>query len=188
MTVSSVEHKQRFLSQTAAVCQSYNGSQWDSRLWVKKTYTYKTKLNPAARDDTLRSKDTKRTSVQETEQYLYRFLPLIRRMVQLSWVRSQQLARDGINNEWHTRNRSLPRMRLLCQSMLTRNTPDVVNALRTAVHYGRFGFVCVCCFDSQSRESHWLTLYDWQTAAVWVKKSLCSTEETKSPTSWMPWG
>ncbi len=59
--VSSVEHKRRFLTQTVAVCQSYNGSQWYSQLWErKKTYTYKTKLNPAARDDTLRSKDTKR--------------------------------------------------------------------------------------------------------------------------------
>ncbi len=27
--VSSVEHKQRFLNQTVAVCQSYNVSQWD---------------------------------------------------------------------------------------------------------------------------------------------------------------
>ncbi len=44
-------------------------------------------------------------------------------------------------------------------------------------------------FFSQSREYHWLTLYDWQTAAVWVKNLLlCSTEETKSPTSWMPLG
>ncbi len=59
--VSSVEHKGRFLTQTVAVCQSYNGSQWYSRLWEKKkSYTDKTKLNPAARDDTLRSKDTKR--------------------------------------------------------------------------------------------------------------------------------
>ncbi len=62
--VSSVEHKRRCLTQTIAVCQSYNGSQWDSRLWEKKkkTYTDKTKLNPAARDDTLRSKDTKRSA------------------------------------------------------------------------------------------------------------------------------
>ncbi len=34
--VSSVEHKQRFLIQTVAVCQSYNGSQWDPRFWEKK--------------------------------------------------------------------------------------------------------------------------------------------------------
>ncbi len=50
--VSSVDHKRRFLSQTVVVCQSYNGSQWYSRaLREKKTYTDKTKLNPAARDD-----------------------------------------------------------------------------------------------------------------------------------------
>ncbi len=30
--VSSVEHKRRFLTQTIAVCQSYNVSQWDPRL------------------------------------------------------------------------------------------------------------------------------------------------------------
>ncbi len=43
--VSSVEHKRRFLTQTVAVCQSYNGSQWDPRLESKKkTYT-ETKLN-----------------------------------------------------------------------------------------------------------------------------------------------
>ncbi len=47
--VSSVEHKQRFLTQTVAVCQSYNGIQWDSRLWEEN------KLNPVARDNTLRS-------------------------------------------------------------------------------------------------------------------------------------
>ncbi len=34
--VSSVEHKQRCLTQTIAVCQSYNVSQWYSRLWEKK--------------------------------------------------------------------------------------------------------------------------------------------------------
>ncbi len=37
--VSSVEHKRRFLTQTVAVCQSYNGSQWDSRLWESKKHT-----------------------------------------------------------------------------------------------------------------------------------------------------
>ncbi len=73
--VSSLEHKQRFLTRTVAVCQSYNGSQWDSGLWEKKkTYTDKTKLNPVARDDTHWGlKTQKYQSVQETEQYLYRF-------------------------------------------------------------------------------------------------------------------
>ncbi len=36
--VSSVEHKQRFLTRTVAVCQSYNGSQWYSRLWERKKH------------------------------------------------------------------------------------------------------------------------------------------------------
>ncbi len=49
-----------------------------------------------------------------------------------------------------------------------------------------FGFVGVCFFYSQSRGSHWLPLYDWQTGTV-KNLCLCSTEETKSPTSWMPW-
>ncbi len=31
-----VEPKQRFLTQTVAVCQSYNGSQWDPRVWETK--------------------------------------------------------------------------------------------------------------------------------------------------------
>ncbi len=59
--VSSVEHKQRFLTQTFAVCQSYNASQWD----LIKT-----------RND---------RSVQETEQDSYSVLPLVRP----SWARSQ---------------------------------------------------------------------------------------------------
>ncbi len=56
--VSSVEHKQRFLTQTSVVCQSYNVSQWGSE---QKTYTDKTKLNPAVCGNTLRSKDMKRS-------------------------------------------------------------------------------------------------------------------------------
>ncbi len=37
--VSSVEHKLRFLTQTGAVCQSYNGSQWDPWIWETKKHT-----------------------------------------------------------------------------------------------------------------------------------------------------
>ncbi len=45
--VSSVEHKQRFLTQTVAVCQSYNGSQWDPRLWEsKKNIHRQNKIKP----------------------------------------------------------------------------------------------------------------------------------------------
>ncbi len=89
--VSSVEHKQRFLTRTVAVCQSYNGSQWYSRLWErKKTYTDKTKLNPAARGDTLRSKDTKRSvCARNWTVFISVFLPLIRRPVQMSRARHE---------------------------------------------------------------------------------------------------
>ncbi len=38
--VSSAEHKQRFLTQTVAVCQSYNGSQWDPRRDDAFTFTF----------------------------------------------------------------------------------------------------------------------------------------------------
>ncbi len=51
-------------------------------------------------------------------------------------------------------------------------------------------WICLCMFFySQRFCAHWLPLNDWQTATVWVKNlRLCSTEEIKSPTSWMPWG
>ncbi len=94
--VSSVEHKRRVLTQTVAVCQLYNGSQWDSRLWEKKNIHRQNQIK------TLRLvmihwglKTRNNRSVQETEQYLYSFLPLMHRTVQLSWARSQQPARDA---------------------------------------------------------------------------------------------
>ncbi len=64
--VSSVDHKIRFLTQTVAVCQSYNnininniimsvnGTQGFEKQTKNKLYTGKSKLNPEARDDTLR--------------------------------------------------------------------------------------------------------------------------------------
>ncbi len=58
--VSSVEHKQRCLTQSVSVCQSYNDTQWDSRLWEREKKC-QTQIKPAARDDTLRPKDTKRS-------------------------------------------------------------------------------------------------------------------------------
>ncbi len=69
--VSSVEHKRKFLTQTVADCQSYNVTQWYLWLWEKKqTYTDQTKWNPAARDDTLRSKDTKRSCKKQNSIYI----------------------------------------------------------------------------------------------------------------------
>ncbi len=44
--VASVEHKRRFLTQTVAVCQSYNGSQWDPRLWEKKNIHRQNQIKP----------------------------------------------------------------------------------------------------------------------------------------------
>ncbi len=101
---------------------------------------------------------------------------------------------------WSTAMSNCPEQH--ASTMLMRHGPAVVNALRTVGHYSgsevkndinTVQFLaqtdCFDCFDSQSRGSHWLPLYDWQTATVWVKYlCLCSTEETKSPTSWMPWG
>ncbi len=54
----------------------------------KKTYTDQTKLNPIHWGVKTRNE----RSVQETEQYLYCFLPLIRRTVQLSCTFTQQPA------------------------------------------------------------------------------------------------
>ncbi len=38
--VSSVEHKQRFLTQSVAVFQSYNGSQWAQNIWEKQKHAH----------------------------------------------------------------------------------------------------------------------------------------------------
>ncbi len=87
--VSSVEYKQRFLTQSVAVCQSYNGSQWDSRLWETKNIHRQNQNKPPARDDTSRSKDTKRlVCARNWAVFISFFLPLIPRMIQLSWARS----------------------------------------------------------------------------------------------------
>ncbi len=53
--ISSVGHKQRFLTQTVAVCQSYNASKWAQNLWELNKHAHNFKLNPAACDDTLMS-------------------------------------------------------------------------------------------------------------------------------------
>ncbi len=141
--VSSVEHKRRFLTQTVAVCQSYKGSQWDSRLWEKKTtYTDKTKLNPAARDNTLRSKDTKRSVCARNW------------TVFISYFTSDPP-----------------------------HCPTVLNAVTTAGAWRVFFFLLYG--ESQTYKSRRRR----RRIMVWVKSlSLCSTEETKSPTSRMPLG
>ncbi len=113
------------------------------------------------------SYDTKR-SVQELNSiYISFFLPLIHRNVQLSWARSQQLVRDasmcsGIVDA--------------CAEAHYSTMPEHIAASHTGC--------CECTHGSD-----WLPLYVWQTAMVWVKNlCLCSTEETKSPTSGCPRG
>ncbi len=69
------KHKGRFLTQTVAVYQVYNGSQWDSRLWEREKHT-QTKPNETLRLVTRHwcVKTRNNRFVQETEQYLYRSL------------------------------------------------------------------------------------------------------------------
>ncbi len=59
--VSSVEHKQIFLTVTVAIISNIMAVNGTHVLREKKTYTDKTKLNPAACGDTLMSKDTKQS-------------------------------------------------------------------------------------------------------------------------------
>ncbi len=72
--VSSVEHKQRYLTQTVAVSHI---------MAVNGTHGFESQNNRNNR------------SVQETEQYLYHFLPLIHHNIQLSWACSQQPVHDA---------------------------------------------------------------------------------------------
>ncbi len=46
--VSSVEHKRKFLTQTVAVCPTYNGCQWYSRLWEKKNIHRQNQIKPCS--------------------------------------------------------------------------------------------------------------------------------------------
>ncbi len=76
--VSSVEHKPRFLTQTIAVCQSYNGSQWDSRFERQKN------IKPC---DSWRYIEVLRHKTiglcKKLKSICMMFLPLIHRNVQL---------------------------------------------------------------------------------------------------------
>ncbi len=167
--ISSVEHKQRLLTRTVAVCQSYNVSQWDPRLWeTKKTYTDKTKLNPVAHDNTMKSYDTKQSVCARNWTVFISFITSDSRVFTTSgaWQKYCLVScTDRLFRVWRP------------QCIVTSHRFNLVLS------------VYVFCFVSQSRGSHWLTLYDWQTATVRVNNlRLCSTEEIKSPTSWMPSG
>ena len=65
----------------------YNACQWSQNLWErKKTCTEKSKLNPAACDDTLMCKDTKRSVCARNWTVFICFFKLL----ELSWALSQQ--------------------------------------------------------------------------------------------------
>ncbi len=142
-------------------------------------------------------------TVQETEQYLYIFWPLIHRTVQLSWARSQQPVHDASSSCFTVDLRLLNTLpppisqmdsavdqryntiQILC-NLLHRG---IVSCLKTSMYrhepQGLIWF-CLCMFYSLSKPRVPLTAIIW----LWRDKNLhlCSTEETNSPTSWMPWG
>ncbi len=64
--------------------------------------------------------------------------------------------------------------------------------LNVSSRAARFNLVLsVCFFFSQSRESHLLSLYDWQTATVWVKKNFVCVllkKQSHLHLGWMPLG
>ncbi len=64
-------------------------------LRVKKTIHRQNQIKPCGSWWYIEVCSRNNQPVQETEQYLYNFLPLIHHNVQLSWVRSQQPARDA---------------------------------------------------------------------------------------------
>ncbi len=103
--VSSVEHKRRFLTQTVAVCQSYNVSKWYSRLWEKKHTHRQNQIKPCGSWRYIEVLRHKTIGLCKKLNSIYiTVLPLIHRNVQLSWARSQQPARDasksGIVDAW----------------------------------------------------------------------------------------
>ncbi len=114
--VSSVEHNEDFFTQTVAVCQSYNGSQWDSRLWESKNIHRQNQIKHCGSWHWgLKTRNNQ--SVQETEQYLYHFLPLDPPQcptvlsvfttsgawrVNVLWHRRRMRGSD-LNNEWRIR-------------------------------------------------------------------------------------
>ncbi len=151
--VSSVKHKQRFLTQTIAVCHSWRMRK-QSKQWVTYSVT-----------DRFRS-------------FVYYARARWRITRRLLWTRSGQLDKFGgseVNNFFKYCSVS-------CTERLFR-------ILRPQYIVTSVYVLCVCfCFTLKAvGPIDWH--YDWQTATGWVKNlRWCSTEETKSPTSWMTLG
>ncbi len=193
----------------------------------EKTYTDKTKLNPAARDDTLRSKDTKRSVCARNWTVFISFFtsdpphcPTVLSAVTTAgaWHVFFLLYGESQTNKCITAT-------YLSNGPLTLSTISIrrvgirtvgqcsgsevkndINTVRFLAQTNRFvsldlnvssraaGFnlvlsVYVCFFFSQSLESHWLPLYDWQTATVWVKNFVCVILKKQSHLHLgCPWG
>lgn len=79
-----------------------------------------------------------------------------------------------------------------CVTVVCLSDPSYYHQWVTAASlYHAALYVATLCvyvfFDSQSHDSYSFPLYNWQTAMVCVRNlCLCSTKETKPPTSWMP--
>ncbi len=169
------KHKQRFLTQTVAVCQSYNVRQWYSRLWEKQTYTDKTKWNPAARDDTLRSKDTE-WSVCARNWTVFK----------LFFFYLWSAAPSNCSELVHTTAGAWRVIFLLyggSQTYECINTTYLSNGPLALYLQSQLGVSM-----SHLRDSDRLQRFGVKKEGV-KNLRLCSTEETKSPTSWIPpWG
>ncbi len=92
--VSSVEHKQKILTQTVAVCQSYNGRTHGFER-QKKIHT-QNQIKPCGSWRYIEVLRHETISLCKKQNSIYIvFLPLIHRTVQLSWARSQHPVRDA---------------------------------------------------------------------------------------------
>ncbi len=141
--------------------------------------------------------------VWENEQYLYRFLPLVHNHVQVIWVRThpvcdvcvRALARrrqrltEGVSEAWCWRAVIVTTTNHILLWYLHEAIwlADASVGAWKVVSAPRFRHVHL--FPSY-RDGHlYLPLYDWQTRTVWPKNiKIGSTEEKKTPTSWMSLG
>ncbi len=123
--VSSVEHKPRFLTQTVAVCQSYNLSQWAQSFESKKNIHRQNQIKPCGSWRYIDVLYTKRPfCARNWTVFLYIFFTSDTGNVQLSWAH---------------RNNEESLMRNLCIYLyvpehVTCHMPDVVDELRRVGH------------------------------------------------------
>ncbi len=129
--------------------------------------------------------------VWENEQYLYRFLPLVHNHPQVIWVRTRIRCVTCVRALWltlHSHGAST-----LDGGRAFSHKP-LVSCLRPSMcsydgELFNLDFSVHVLFPSYRDSDLYLPLYDWQTRTVWPKNiKIGSTEEKKTPTSWMPLG